>query len=96
MAHATSASLKRLSSGSLPGSASKEKIPVHTVNDEVEEVAHEEKQQSRGPYPKLRPYILTAGALFILGWWLSATILKATRGRWYALGTLFALLSLML
>ena len=29
-----------------------------------------------------RPLVLTALALLILGWWISATVLKATRGRW--------------
>ncbi|KAJ7647519.1 Na+ dependent nucleoside transporter C-terminus-domain-containing protein [Roridomyces roridus] len=31
---------------------------------------------------KYRPFILVAAGLVILGWWISATILKATRHRW--------------
>ncbi|KAG6886264.1 hypothetical protein C0993_006674 [Termitomyces sp. T159_Od127] len=31
---------------------------------------------------KVRPFILPALALVILGWWISATVLKATRHRW--------------
>lgn len=34
-------------------------------------------------YLRFRPYILTGVAVVILGWWISATILKATRHRWY-------------
>ena len=71
--------------------SAKEKLPKDTARDVTDdvEVAHgsEEKQSLRqvGLYPKLRPYILTALALLILGWWISATTLKATRHRWYAL-----------
>lgn len=35
-------------------------------------------------YSKLRPYILFGVAAVILGWWISATVLKATRHRWYS------------
>ena len=34
-------------------------------------------------YQKLRPFILVGLALLILGWWISSTILEATRHRWY-------------
>ena len=33
-------------------------------------------------YQKLRPFILGGLAALILGWWISATVLKATRHRW--------------
>ena len=78
------ASLKR--SPSLD--SAKEKLPKDTareVTDDVEVAHGSEEKQSLGLYPKLRPYILTALALLILGWWISATVLKATRHRWYAL-----------
>ena len=66
--------------------SAKAKDTAITLTGDVE-VAHdsEEKQSPIGLYPKLRPYILTALALLILGWWISATVLKATRHRWYAL-----------
>jgi CNT family concentrative nucleoside transporter len=88
MAHIVPASLKR--SPSLD--SAKERLPKDTaitardlVTDDVE-VAHGlEEKQSLLLYPKLRPYILTALALLILGWWISATVLEATRHRWYAL-----------
>ena len=80
------ASLKR--SPSLD--SAKDKLPKDTarnLTDDVEvQVAHlSEEKQSLGLYSKLRPYILTASALLILGWWICATVLKATRHRWYAL-----------
>lgn len=68
--------------------SAKEKIPKDTARDvtnDLEVALGSEEKQSLGLYPKLRPYILTALALLILGWWISATALKATRHRWYAL-----------
>ncbi|KAG8893565.1 hypothetical protein FRC01_013507, partial [Tulasnella sp. 417] len=42
-----------------------------------------EDSQPRNPlYPRLRPFILAGLALLILGWWISATVLSATRHRW--------------
>jgi CNT family concentrative nucleoside transporter len=79
------ASLKR--SPSLD--SAKGKLPKETARDVTDdvEVAHgsEEKQSLGLFYPKFRPYILSALALLILGWWISAAVLKATRHRWYAL-----------
>lgn len=42
-------------------------------------------------YARFRPYILCAFAVAILGWWISATVLPATRHRWYAFVILFRL-----
>lgn len=33
-------------------------------------------------YARFRPFILAGVALVIIGWWISATVLKATRHRW--------------
>jgi CNT family concentrative nucleoside transporter len=41
-------------------------------------------------YAKARPYILGGFAAAILGWWISATVLPATRHRWYAFIFLFS------
>ncbi|KAF8891723.1 Na+ dependent nucleoside transporter C-terminus-domain-containing protein [Infundibulicybe gibba] len=38
--------------------------------------------EQRGRYRRFRPFILIGFALIILGWWISATVLKATRHRW--------------
>ena len=38
-------------------------------------------------HSKYRHFILGGLALLILGWWISATILKATRHRWYVLAS---------
>lgn len=42
------------------------------------------KERKRRYYLKFRPFILGGLALLILGWWISATILPATRHRWCA------------
>ena len=53
------------------------------------EVAHDEEEiaeedvQNRAIYERLRPFIHLGLALLILGWWISATVLKDTRHRWY-------------
>ena len=77
-------SLKR--SPSLDSAKAKDTAVTASDSDVTDnaEVAHE-KQSPIGLYPKFRPYILTALALLILGWWISATVLKATRHRWCAL-----------
>jgi len=59
-----------------------------TTTDASEELVH--KKKSLVAYAQLHPYILTGLALVILGWWISSTVLQATRHRWW--GTLIALL----
>ncbi|KAF8160955.1 Na+ dependent nucleoside transporter C-terminus-domain-containing protein [Crassisporium funariophilum] len=76
----TSGVIKHASRSSLD-SAIKEK----ELEQDVEVAAtHDEQDESKstGLYSKLRPYLLTALALVILGWWISSTILKTTRHRW--------------
>jgi CNT family concentrative nucleoside transporter len=51
-------------------------IPTTDGEDDREQRRHE-------LYLRFRPYILAGVALVILGWWISATVLKATRHRWY-------------
>lgn len=41
------------------------------------------KERKHRTYLRIRPFILCGLALLILGWWISATILPATRPRWY-------------
>ncbi|KAF6760052.1 Na+ dependent nucleoside transporter C-terminus-domain-containing protein [Ephemerocybe angulata] len=88
-------SLKKQNSRSSTGSISKaEKDPNHdpevlvenanTHNGEVEKT-----NKYSEFYARFRPLILGAVALLILGWWVSATVLKATRHRWIV-QTLFA------
>ncbi|TFK44547.1 Na+ dependent nucleoside transporter C-terminus-domain-containing protein [Crucibulum laeve] len=47
-------------------------------------ITDEEAQRERrhAQYLKARPFILGGLALIILGWWISATIIKASRHRW--------------
>ncbi|KAJ2913461.1 hypothetical protein MD484_g6952, partial [Candolleomyces efflorescens] len=77
--------VKRQTSRSSTDSLSK-KEAVHDPEVFVQNAANEEEEtkQSRGAilYRRFRPFILAALALVILGWWISATVLKATRHRW--------------
>ncbi|KAL0956128.1 hypothetical protein HGRIS_002294 [Hohenbuehelia grisea] len=61
--------------------------PAVLLKDEEETEAARRLRAER--YAKFRPFILGGVALLILGWWISATILKATRHRWIV-QTLFA------
>ena len=56
-------------------------IAKEVAHDQAEiDEAHAKEHQL---YVKLRPYILAALAALILGWWISSTIMHATRHRWY-------------
>jgi len=46
-------------------------------------VVQDAEDHSETFYTKYRPFVLGALALLILGWWISATALPATRPRWY-------------
>lgn len=65
-------------------SLSCEKNAVHdpeAVDNKFE--AEDLEEEKRGIfYRKYRPYILFGVAAAILGWWISATVLPATRHRW--------------
>ncbi|KAF7983239.1 hypothetical protein HWV62_22846 [Athelia sp. TMB] len=52
---------------------------VHRASDED---AAESKARRAAFYKRFRPLILAGVAAVILGWWISSTILKATRHRW--------------
>lgn len=49
---------------------------------EKEEVEEEDVSGLTKLYRRYRPLVLAALATVILGWWISSTILKATRHRW--------------
>jgi concentrative nucleoside transporter, CNT family len=53
-------------------------IAVISTDDEEAEDAHRSTYQIHN----FRPFILGGVALLILAWWISATVLKATRYRW--------------
>lgn len=55
--------------------------PEVLIKDADEEV-DESRKRRQIVYRQLRPYILGGLATLILGWWISATVLKATRHRW--------------
>lgn len=45
-----------------------------------------DRKKQTGIWRRIRPFFLTALALLILGWWISATVLPATRHRWCVSG----------
>lgn len=40
--------------------------------------------EAEGQHSRYKSYVLIGFAILILGWWISSTVLKATRHRWYA------------
>ena len=62
-----------------------EKATTSALHDEDDEdVSTLTKLYRRG-----RPFVLVALAALILGWWVSSTVLKATRHRWCARSSAF-------
>ncbi|KAI1791309.1 Na+ dependent nucleoside transporter C-terminus-domain-containing protein [Ganoderma leucocontextum] len=55
---------------------------VHHAEKEAEEEEEEEVSGLTRLYRSYRPLFLAAIAAVILGWWVSATVLNATRHRW--------------
>jgi CNT family concentrative nucleoside transporter len=73
----------RSSSSLEKGQQHHEPITDPRVLDAKEEADIEETRKKRaGIWRKIRPFFLAALALLILGWWISATVLTATRHRW--------------
>ena len=72
-------SLKKTTSRSSLNSATKEKV---VSDEEVVLQKNDDEDTAPGFFDKFRPYLLIGLALLILGWWISATVLQATRHRW--------------
>ena len=78
--------VKRISSDSVTkekvdfekGGSGQREDPLRDTPEDFEQQRHNEL------YLKSRPYVLAGVALAIMGWWISATVLEATRHRWYA------------
>lgn len=68
-------SFKKTTSRSSSNSVTKEKV-VNVVQK------NDDEDTAPGSFDKFRPYVLIGLALLILGWWISATVLQATRHRW--------------
>ena len=58
--------------------------PVTIFKDYEQDSDHRDSEldEKNTFYQRFRPFILAGLAMAILGWWISATILKATRHRW--------------
>ena len=55
-------------------------VAKEIAQDEAE--IEESKARQHAFYAKFRPFILAGLAAVIIGWWVSATIMHATRHRW--------------
>jgi len=80
--------VQRTTSGS---SFSQEKVPAGaekgaaeppTYGHHADEDLSESQARRRAFWTQYKPFALAAIAAVILGWWISSTILKATRHRW--------------
>jgi hypothetical protein len=71
----------------------------HHVTDAAALDAKEEadiesdRKKQAGLWRRIRPFFLAALSLLILGWWISATVLPATRHRWCVRSTIMWRLS---
>jgi concentrative nucleoside transporter, CNT family len=63
-----------------------EKAKSPPLGIEVQQVRGDDRDLSKETrsdfYAKCRPFILGGLAALILGWWISATVLRETRHRW--------------
>jgi len=75
-----SPAVQRSSSRSSP-SVRKEKTGGEDPESDIVVISQDDTDKPP-PHTKYKPFILGALALLILGWWISATVLKATRHRW--------------
>ncbi|CAE7160202.1 unnamed protein product [Rhizoctonia solani] len=67
----------------LSGSTDHElKLDKRQVIGRDDDEAEHRRERRNAVYQKYRPIILGAVSLVILGWWISATVLEATRHRW--------------
>ncbi|KZV82520.1 hypothetical protein EXIGLDRAFT_778491 [Exidia glandulosa HHB12029] len=86
------ADIEKASAGSDDGRSKThvhEVAPLPSQQPVVQDEQDEPESDGSQFYAKYRPFILVAVALVILGWWISATVLTATRHRWIV-QTLFA------
>ncbi|KAG2150409.1 Na+ dependent nucleoside transporter C-terminus-domain-containing protein [Suillus clintonianus] len=75
--------MQRKTSISTTSDEKKATAPVVDVEGDLNGAEKDEETQARKSFDKkLRVVVLIALAALILGWWISATILTATRGRW--------------
>jgi CNT family concentrative nucleoside transporter len=83
--------IQRKSSVSTNSDGKQETAPVvGPVGDLEGAEEKDEGTQARNTFDKrLRVVVLIALAALILGWWISSTILTATRGQWYDVFTEF-------
>lgn len=87
---ATPTEIEKRTSRSSVSSVEKQQEP-HVAEKDITnleaggEHTDDKEEHSWFTYRRFRPYILAGSILVILGWWISSTILPATRHRWYVL-----------
>jgi CNT family concentrative nucleoside transporter len=74
--------VERKPSASETSSVLEQTNPAEVEKGAPQEDVEETKEHSWTSYERLRPFILVAIALVILGWWISSIVLPATRHRW--------------
>ena len=81
---------RKTSHSSVASSMKKEEVYAEAEAQLIAEQKEVEASASAGlggffanlKYETFHPYVLAALAALVLGWWISSTILPATRGRW--------------
>ena len=67
-------------------SSSRSSVRKEKIDDDPEaqklQVVDSQDNDEKASQSKYRPFILATLALLILGWWISATVLRVTRHRW--------------
>jgi len=79
--------VERKPSTSDSSSDHKQTNPAEVEKGQHPEDVEEVKEHSWTSYETLRPFILVALGLLILGWWISSIVLPATRHRWFVFQT---------
>ncbi|KIJ67838.1 hypothetical protein HYDPIDRAFT_107355 [Hydnomerulius pinastri MD-312] len=81
---------RKISTSSSSDIKEKQRVDDHADGARVLEEDEQKREARKAAFDKkLRVFTLIALAALILGWWISATVLKATRGRWLV-QTIFA------
>lgn len=68
---------------------------IEALTEKYNEEADVGQMRRHAIYHRLRPFILAGLAALILGWWISATILEATRHRWSVFGNPHSILRIL-
>jgi CNT family concentrative nucleoside transporter len=70
---------------SISSSSDEKKVNKQDIDVEGSRVGGEDEgnAEKAASHNKIRVFVLIGLAALILGWWISSTVLAATRGQWY-------------